>query len=55
MKYPYYRVQIEVNWNSLKSIRKAEKLKAKCENAGYTLIETYGGITTSTLVYAKKD
>lgn len=43
------------NWNSLKSIRKSEKRKAKFENEGYTLVHTKSDIWTSTLVYMKSN
>ena len=51
----YYRITIDVDWNDVKSIRLAENKKTKLKNSGYTLIATYGGITTSTLVFRKED
>lgn len=45
-------VEINVNWNSEKSIELAEQAKAKLENEGYTLINQFGGMTTGVLVYA---
>jgi hypothetical protein len=48
------RKEVKVDWNDLKSITKAERQKSKLENAGYTLVQTKGGLTTSTLVYEKK-
>lgn len=36
-----------------KSIRKAERLKARLENMGYTLMNTRAGFNTVTLEYAK--
>jgi len=47
-------VQIEVNWNNLKSIELAELQKANLENDGWTQVNSFGGITTSALVYAKE-
>ena len=38
---------ISINWNCLKSIKQAEKLKTKYENLGYTLYSQ----TSNTLTY----
>ena len=46
-------VSITVNWNSKKSIELAEQSKAKLENDGWTLINSFGGVNSSVLVYAK--
>lgn len=46
---------IKVDWNDPKSIREAERKKLKLENAGYSLVNTVGGLTTSTLLYEKRD
>ena len=43
--------QVRVDWNDLKSIKASEKQKLKLENEGYTLVQTIGGLTTSTLIY----
>ena len=44
---------IIVDWNDSGSIRRAEKMKATLENAGWSLVRTRAGLTTSTLVYEK--
>ena len=44
---------VSVNWEDVKSIRKAERQKSRLENQGYTLIRTIAGVTTSRLVYEK--
>ena len=46
-------IKIYVRWDSDKSIRRAEKDKAALENKGYTLINTFGGMNESVLIYAK--
>ena len=45
-------IQINVNWNSEASIKLAEKTKLKLENKGYTLINQFGGLFHSVLIYA---
>lgn len=50
----WYRIRIDVDWNNIISIKSAITKKNKLENAGYTLIGTYGGTTTSTLVFRKE-
>ncbi len=45
-------VHINIDWNSLESIKSAEKLKAKLENKGYTLINNFGGMFHTVMVYA---
>ena len=47
-------VDIKVNWNNLDSIKAAEKTKAYLENKGYTLVNHFGGMNQSVLIYAKK-
>lgn len=44
---------ISIIWNSLESIKQAEKLKAKYENEGYSLIHTSHGLNITTLTYKK--
>lgn len=44
---------IKVNWNDEKSIKDAEKQKAKLEDDGFELIKTVGGVTTTELYYEK--
>ena len=44
---------VTTDWNDIKSIKQAERKKAKLENQGYTLIATTGGLFTSTLHYIK--
>ena len=46
-------VNININWNDEKSIKIAEKTKARLENKGYSLVNTLAGINRSTLVYSK--
>ena len=52
-EYQMKTVDIKVNWNNLDSIKAGEKTKAYLENKGYTLINSFGGMTTAILVYAK--
>jgi len=47
-------INININWNDEKSIKTAEKIKARLENEGYSLINTLAGINRSTLFYGKK-
>ena len=44
-------VEITVNWNNEDSIKKAEKTKLSLENKGYTLINHFGGINSSVMIY----
>jgi hypothetical protein len=48
------RIIINVDWNSLKSIKCAERLKAKLENNGYTLIHVGETLTNSRMTYEIK-
>jgi hypothetical protein len=45
---------VSVDWNSLKSIKSAEKAKATLENKGYELVNSFGGLFTSVFVYGLK-
>ena len=45
--------RIHVNWNSLDSIRKAEKQKLRLENKGFTLIHTDSSFNSATMTYSK--
>ena len=47
-------VKINIRWDSLKSIERAEKDKATLEDKGYTKIEDVGGVFESSLIYAKE-
>lgn len=42
---------IRIFWNDLKSIKSAERQKAKLENAGYQLISAFGGMNESVMIY----
>lgn len=42
---------IKTDWNDLKSIKQAERQKARLENAGYTLIAESIRFNQSTLTY----
>ena len=42
---------IQVNTNDIKSIKNAERLKSRYENAGYTLVSETATISTATFVY----
>jgi G:T-mismatch repair DNA endonuclease (very short patch repair protein) len=44
---------VRVFWNSTKNIARAEREKARLENAGWVLINQFGGLNESALVYAK--
>ena len=44
---------VTVDWNDTKSIKNAERQKARLENAGYSLIQTTGGLFTTKLFYEK--
>jgi len=46
---------IVVNTNSYKSIREAERKKARLENAGYNLQRTGGGFIEYKLYYKSKE
>ena len=48
-------VEININWQNSDSIKIAERTKAKLENKGYTLINHFGGINTSVMIYALKN
>jgi len=48
------KVHIHIDWNSLDSIKAAEKLKARLENKGYTLISNFGGVFHTVMIYALK-
>jgi len=45
-------VKINIDWRSMKSIKRAEKDKLALENKGYTQINSFGGINESTLIYS---
>jgi hypothetical protein len=45
-------ITISINWNNLESIKQAERTKARLENKGYTLINNFGGLTHSAMIYA---
>ena len=47
-------ITINVNWNSKESIKQAEKVKRSLENKGYTLINQFGGLFHSVLIYTLK-
>lgn len=47
-------ITVNVNWNSEKSIELAEIQKENLENEGYTLINSFGGLNYSALIYAKE-
>lgn len=44
--------QINIDWTNEESIRAAEKLKARLENKGYTLLNQFGGLFHSVMIYA---
>lgn len=46
---------ITVNWVNKDSIKAAEKAKLHLENKGYKLINQFGGMFTSVMVYAKAE
>jgi hypothetical protein len=46
-------IRIIVNWENLESITNAEKKTIELENAGYKLIKTISGFSTSESVYIK--
>jgi hypothetical protein len=45
-------VTITIDWNCEMSINVAEQAKAKLENAGWTLVNSFGGMNKSVLIYA---
>jgi len=45
---------VRVDWNNMKSIKSAEKMKARLENIGYSLTNTVSGANSAVLVYNKK-
>ena len=46
-------VEVKVNWENLDSIKLAENAKARLENQGYRLINQFGGLFHSVLIYGK--
>ncbi len=49
------RQVIDVAMDSLKDIKRAERLKAKYENEGYTLVHESATFTTARFIYEKKE
>jgi hypothetical protein len=47
------QITIHVNWANEDSIRLAERAKLELENKGYTLINQFGGLFHSALVYRR--
>ena len=48
-------VTIHIDWNNAKSIDLAEQAKARLENDGWQLINSFGGLDTSALIYAENN
>ena len=48
-------VTININWDNIDSIKNAEIAKKRLENKGYTLINHFGGLHTSVMIYALKN
>lgn len=48
------RVVIDYAMDSLKDIKRAERLKTKCENDGYTLVHESDRIYTGRFIYIRK-
>ena len=46
-------VSITVDWTSADSIGLAESAKLKLENKGYKLVNHFGGMFRSVMIYAK--
>lgn len=46
-------IQVKTDYTDLKSIKESERLKARLENDGFTLIHTFAGLTRSTLTYRR--
>lgn len=44
-------VYINVQWDNPDSIKCAERSKARLENKGYTLVNQFGGMFNSTMLY----
>lgn len=44
---------ININWNDIQSIKKAERKKARLENMGFSLADTQNFNQTSILTYRK--
>jgi hypothetical protein len=47
------RETIRIHWNDIKSIKQSERKKARFENAGYTLISSFGGMNETVMIYQK--
>lgn len=47
-------IAVNINWQNVKSIELAEQAKASLENDSWILINTFGGMNSSVLVYAKE-
>lgn len=46
-------ITLNIDWNNEDSIKLAEKQKAQLENKGYTLINSFGGVNHSVMIYGK--
>lgn len=46
-------VRVYVDWNSRESIKIAEKAKAALENNGYVLLNQFGGLFHTVMIYRR--
>ena len=47
-------VSINIDWTNVDSIRAAEKTKYRLECKGYKLVNQFGGLFRSVMVYGKQ-
>ena len=47
-------IKISINWNNIKSIKKAETLKNTLENKGYSLLSTFNKSINETILIYKQ-
>jgi hypothetical protein len=50
-----HTITINVCWNDISSIARAERDKLALENKGYILINHFGGLNESAMIYAKQE
>jgi len=46
-------VQINIDWTNTDSIRQAEKAKSSLEDKGYRLVNQFGGMFHSVMIFGK--
>ena len=46
-------ITLDIDWQNIDSIKLAEKTKLKLENKNYKLINNFGGLRFTTMIYSK--